>query len=48
MEKYWYYLIPAILMCLIPSDTINETTKKWIPNEKKRARLFMVILLDQT
>ena len=45
MEKYWYYLIPAILMCLIPSDTINETTKKWIPNEKKRARLFLGILL---
>ena len=45
MLKYWYFLLPAVLMCLIPSDTINETTKKWIPNEKKRAKFFMGILI---
>lgn len=45
MERYWYFLIPAILICLIPSEAINETTKKWIPNEKKRAKCFMGILI---
>lgn len=45
MLKYWYFLLPAILMCLIPSDVINEITKKWIPNEKKRAKFFMGILI---
>ena len=45
MLKYWYFLLPAILMCLIPSETINETSRKWIPNEKKRANFFMGILI---
>ena len=45
MIKYWYFLIPAILMCLIPSEVINETTRKWIPDEKKRAKFFMGILI---
>lgn len=48
MERYWYFLIPAIVMCLIPSNTINETTKKWIPHEKKRAKFFMGILIGMS
>ena len=45
MVKYWYFLIPAILLCLVPSEKINEVTKKWIPDEKKRARFFLGILI---
>ena len=45
MLKYWYFLLPAIVLCLIPSETINETTKKWFPDEKKRAKFFMGILI---
>ncbi|MBR1972177.1 MAG: hypothetical protein IKA16_01925 [Oscillospiraceae bacterium] len=44
MVKYWYFLLPAILMALIPGETINTVTKKWIPDEKKRAKFFMGIL----
>lgn len=46
MVKYWYFLLPAILMALIPGETINTVTKKWIPDEKKRAKVFLVILVD--
>lgn len=45
MVKYWYFLLPAILMALIPSETINTVTKKWIPDEKKRAKVFLGILV---
>ena len=45
MEKYWYFLIPAILIALLPADAVNRATKKWIPDEKKRARFFLGILL---
>lgn len=43
-ENYWYFLLPVILMALIPGETINTVTKKWIPDEKKRAKFFMDIL----
>lgn len=45
MVKYWYFLLPAILMALIPGETTNTVTKKWIPDEKKRAKVFLVILV---
>lgn len=45
MVKYWYFLLPAILMALIPSETINTVTKKWIPDKKKRAKVFLAILV---
>lgn len=45
MIKYWYFLLPAILMSLIPSDALNKATKKLIPDEKKRAKFFMGILI---
>ena len=45
MLKYWYFLLPAILMALIPSETIDKTTKKWIPDDRKRAKFFMGILI---
>lgn len=43
MLKYWYVLLP-ILMALIPSDAIDKATKKWIPDEKKRAKFFLGLL----
>ena len=45
MLKYWYFLLPAILMALIPSETIDRNTKKWIPDERKRAKFFIGILI---
>ena len=45
MVKYWYFLLPAILMALIPGETINTVTKKWIPDVKKRAKVFLGILV---
>ena len=45
MVKYWYFLLPAILVALIPSQAINTLTKKWIPDEKKRAKFFMGVLI---
>lgn len=45
MVEHWYFLLPAILVALIPSETINTVTKKWIPDEKKRAKFFMGILV---
>lgn len=44
-EDYWYFLLPAILMALIPGEAINNVTRKWIPDEKKRAKFFMAILV---
>ena len=45
MLRYWYFLLPAILMALIPSDTIDKATKKWIPDDKNRAKFFLGILI---
>lgn len=45
MVEYWYFLLPVILVALIPSETINSVTKKWIPDEIKRAKFFMGILV---
>jgi len=45
MVKYWYFLLPAILLCLIPTEKIDAVTKKWIPDEKKRAKFFLGILV---
>ena len=44
-HDYWYFLLPAILMALIPGDALNKATKKWIPDEKKRAKFFMGMLI---
>ena len=45
MSKYWYFLLPAILCAIIPSDWIDKTTKKLIPDDKKRAKVFFGILI---
>lgn len=47
-EDYWYIVIPGILLSLIPAKTINQLTKKWIPDEKKRAKFFMSILIGMS
>ena len=45
MLKYWYFLLPAILMALIPGETIDKATKKWIPDDKKRSKFFLGLLV---
>ena len=44
MEKYWYFLLPAILCAMIPANTIDKVTRKWIPDNKKRAKFFLLVL----
>ena len=44
MEKYWYFLIPAILCAFIPTNAIDKFTRAWIPDGKKRARFFLLVL----
>ena len=45
MAKYWYFLLPAILCAIIPSKSIDAATRKWIPDDKKRAKFFMLVLI---
>ena len=44
MLKYWYFLLPAILCAIVPSETIDRATRKWIPDNKKRAKFFLLVL----
>ena len=44
MEKYWYFLIPAILCAIVPSTAIDNVTRKWFPDDKKRAKFFLTVL----
>ena len=45
MEKYWYFLIPAILCALTPASALDNVTRKWIPDDKKRAKFFLTVLV---
>ena len=44
METYWYFLLPAILCAIIPTSAIDRVTRKWIPEDKKRAKFFLTVL----
>ena len=43
MKKYWFYLLIAILLCC-SSHWLDTMTKKWIPNDLKRAKFYQKIL----
>lgn len=44
MDKYWYFLI-AILIAA-SSESLDKATKKWIPDNRKRAKFYQGILFS--
>lgn len=47
MSKYWYFLLPAILTA-VSSEAIDKAMKKWIPNDRKRAKFYQGFLFAMT
>ena len=43
MKKYWFFLLIAILLSC-SSNTLDRMTRKWIPDDLKRAKLYQAIL----
>ena len=47
MKKYWYIFLLAMLVAA-SSEQLDKATKKWIPDDRKRAKLYQGILLAMT
>ena len=43
MGKYWYYLLLAVLVAC-SSEWLDKATRKWIPDNLKRARFYQGVL----
>lgn len=44
MKKYWYIFLLAMLVAA-SSEQLDKITKKWIPDDVKRAKLYQRILI---
>ena len=43
MKKYWFIFLVAMLVAA-SSESLDRATKKWIPDDRKRAKLYQGIL----
>ena len=43
MSKYWYIFLLTILVAS-SSNTLDRATKKWIPDDLKRAKFYQGVL----
>ena len=43
MKKYWFFLLIAILLSS-SSHALDRMTRKWIPDDLKRAKFYQKIL----
>ena len=44
MKKYWFIFLIAMLVAA-SSEQLDKATKKWIPDNVKRAKLYQRILI---
>ena len=44
MKKYWFIFLLAMLVAA-SSESLDKATKKWIPDDRKRAKLYQRILI---
>lgn len=47
MSKYWYLFLLAVLVAS-SSDLLDKATKKWIPDDLKRAKFYRCVLFTMT
>lgn len=45
MKKYWFLFLIAMLVAA-SSEQLDKATKKWIPDDLKRAKLYQGILFS--
>ena len=47
MGKHWYIFLLAILVAS-SSEFLDKATKKWIPNDLKRAKFYQYVLFTMS